>query len=526
MYIVSPPSLEEALGRITASAAGLRYRLVSLSDVARRLGIEDAGDLAWCDLLFVSLLARRAPRHQYAPAREVRDYTLYRVRSGLRAASLLAVAAGLLGGGSDLAGGYRAGRLAESLELRAGLYGQRYDEARERLPPAPAELPVLHFAVETAESLHAARTSPEALLFALNRVLDSYPGVHLESIDWSAGADSSLPLQSGNSPQVGSEPGAGGGVPGSGAASLQWSDLHGRIEPFDGDFRRALAQVAVLADALRALPGTVAVEVLSLPLDIASGASLRGDAGAGAGAAEAHFALRLRWSPGGKVEGEGMGVMPPPSRGSATLAARRMERFERGGKALARALLPFALALGAGAAMIGGASHYRDLEENRLEESGRELRQLRARYRSMDDEERRIEALLPRFRALEAQGVIGPETRLEWVETLRAASRCLALPELRYTLGTQERLQAALPGERAGFGVYRSLMELHLGLLHEEDLFRLFALMERESQGLFQVTSCRIRWAGAHFVHLPAAVNLRVVCVLEWLSLREPGAGP
>ena len=76
-----------------------------------------------------------------------------------------------------------------------------------------------------------------------------------------------------------------------------FAEIHGRIEPFEGNFRRALEQVGALADSLRALPGSAGVEVLSLPLDITSGASLRGDAGARAGTTEAPFALRLRWNP-------------------------------------------------------------------------------------------------------------------------------------------------------------------------------------------------------------------------------------
>ena len=202
------------------------------------------------------------------------------------------------------------------------------------------------------------------------------------------------------------------------------------------------------------------------------------------------------------------------------------EWIEVGGRALARALVPFVLALGTGAALVAGAHWYRGVEEARLAEGARELRELRAGFRSIDDEERRIEALLPRYRALEAEGVIGAEARLDWVETLRAASRRLALPELRYVLGTQERLGARVPPQIGALGVHRSLMELDLGLLHEGDLMRLLTVMERESRGLFSVSSCRLRRAGADFLLLPAAVNLRAVCVLEWFSLRDPRAGP
>ena len=166
----------------------------------------------------------------------------------------------------------------------------------------------------------------------------------------------------------------------------------------------------------------------------------------------------------------------------------QVERIEVGWKGLIRSLFPLALALGVSAAMIGGAHHYRGAKEARLAEVGRALSESRTRFRSIDDEKRRIEDLLPRFRALEADGIIGPEARLDWVETLRAASDRLGLPELRYALGAQESLPADPGAESAMFGVYRSHMDLHLGLLHEEDLIRLFEVMERESPGLFSVS--------------------------------------
>ena len=297
VYVVADATLQGDIGRLAPAAAELRYHLVSLPELGARLGIEDAHELAWCDRLFVALLGRRTPRHQYAPARATRDFSVHRIRSGLRTVSLLAVAAGMLGGGSGLAGGFSAARFADVLEAQAGVYRNRYERARMRLPPTPVELPAMRLAVEAAEGLREVRTSPGAVLQALSRSLDLHPGVRLESIDWRAGADSAPGPESGESPSFAPEPRPGGGALAAGRAIHHSADIHGRIEPFDGNYRQALAQVGGFADSLRSIPGVVEVGVRSLPLDIGSGASLRGDAGARAGAAEAPFALRLLWSP-------------------------------------------------------------------------------------------------------------------------------------------------------------------------------------------------------------------------------------
>lgn len=297
VHIVSHSGLQEAIGRLAPSSPSIRYRFVSLSEVGRRLGIAEAEDLVWCDRLFVSLMARRTPRHQYAPARETRAYALHRVRAGLRAASLLVFAGGLFGGGSGLADAFDAGRLAHSLEAQANLYRQRYDEARTRLPPTPVELSALQLAVETAESLREVRRTPGAMLLAVSRCLDPHPAARLESLAWSVEAGH-LPVRrppeaSLSAPESGIRHGA---APSPVHAPSLSVDLEGRIEPFDGDYRRALEQVDALTDSLRAVSGVVAVEVLSLPLDIGSEASLRGDAGARGAAAEAPFSLRVLWS--------------------------------------------------------------------------------------------------------------------------------------------------------------------------------------------------------------------------------------
>ena len=298
VYIVANAMLAEALERHAPESAAVRYRLVALSGLGRRLGIGDARSLVWSDSLFVTTLASHIPRRQYAPARVVRNYLLHRVRGGLRKASLVLVAAGLLASASGLSSGFGAGRLAASLDVQAALYRQRYDEARRRLPAPPVELPAMRFAVETARGFIEARTLPGPALLALSRVLYRHPEVRIESVDWGAepelGPSASRP---GAGDVHAGKPPARDGVLESGLPVHQFAEIHGRIEPFDGNFRHALEQVGALADSLRALPGSAAVEVLSLPLDITSGASLQGDAGARAVATTAPFALRLRWNP-------------------------------------------------------------------------------------------------------------------------------------------------------------------------------------------------------------------------------------
>ena len=297
VYIVSHPDGEESIRRLAPSSPSIHYRFVSLSEIGRRLGIVEAEDLLWSDRVFVSLLLRGAPGHQYAPVRETRGYALHRVRAGLGAVTLLVFGGGLLGGGSVLADAWDAARLARSLQAWADLYRQRYDEARARLPSIPVEVSALQVAVETAEGLRDARRTPDAMLAALSRCLDLQASIRIESIEWSAGDNHVTAWQPAQASSPASDSEAHRNAPGFARAPVFTLDVQGRIESFDGDWRRALEQVDEFADSLRAASGVVGVEVLSLPLDIGSGASLRGDAGARGGALEAPFELQLQWDP-------------------------------------------------------------------------------------------------------------------------------------------------------------------------------------------------------------------------------------
>ena len=189
-------------------------------------------------------------------------------------------------------------------------------------------------------------------------------------------------------------------------------------------------------------------------------------------------------------------------------------------KVMRGSLAGFLLAFLASAAMFAGGHWFRDGQEARRAGHARVLGEIRNRYRTLDDEERLIRALLPRYRELAAQGVIGPERRLDWIETLRAAARQLALPELRYSIRSEERIQGGSSSEAGSVQVFRTLMELELGLLHEADLPRLLAFLERHARGLYSVSGCRIERAEPRFVPLATAVNLRAACVLAWFTVR------
>lgn len=122
------------------------------------------------------------------------------------------------------------------------------------------------------------------------------------------------------------------------------------------------------------------------------------------------------------------------------------------------------------------------------------------------------------YQELSANGVVGPEQRLAWIQATRDAGRDLHLPYLRYTASPQRPFEAPwlVPGVTAP--VLVSQMDLQLGLVHELDLFRLLERL-REAPGLLQVESCSLEMLSADSAPQADKANLTGSCQLNLYSM-------
>jgi hypothetical protein len=71
----------------------------------------------------------------------------------------------------------------------------------------------------------------------------------------------------------------------------QITEIQGHLDPFDGDFRNAIAKINDFADKLSKVKTVHDVSILSLPLDVSSDSSLTGNTGSEA--KEARFSIRV-----------------------------------------------------------------------------------------------------------------------------------------------------------------------------------------------------------------------------------------
>ena len=227
------------------------------SGAGARAGPEES----FSDGFFMQQALKRRPANIYATPRERRYLFMRRLRGGLLTAGALLLAAGAALGGLNLAKGLLYQHRSRTAAAQADSYAAQYEEARRRLPETPVEPAELKVAIDIAEALARRKTGPGGAVRLLSDSLGRFPAVQATRLVWSAAAET-VP-----------EDAIAPGLP----PRCCQARLEGRIEPFDGDFRAAMAVINRFADDLRGQSATHSIRLLALPLNLSPDADLQGD---------------------------------------------------------------------------------------------------------------------------------------------------------------------------------------------------------------------------------------------------------
>ena len=142
-------------------------------------------------------------------------------------------------------------------------------------------------------------------------------------------------------------------------------------------------------------------------------------------------------------------------------------------------------------------------------------------FLSVDEDERLVRARYPEYRRLAAEGLLGEEQRLDWLEALRDADAALKLPAIRYDIDAQQPWRRTLEVDTGPYTLRSSDMTLTLALVHEGDLVRLLERLRTARVGLFSVETCSVGRRATPA--LPAAAPaLDASCTLRWVTLGSP----
>ncbi len=162
---------------------------------------------------------------------------------------------------------------------------------------------------------------------------------------------------------------------------------------------------------------------------------------------------------------------------------------------------------------------YGDLEAAQRQRDAAAARKQRIEQRlsQVRTEEQELKERARVFQRLQQSGIAGPERRLEWTELLRDIQYRLRIPGLGYEFGVRQPLHQS----DGNYAYFVSPMRLQLRLVHEEDLLRILASLQREAKALVLIRQCTLaplagREAAADLAQLTAE------CDLRWVTVDRP----
>lgn len=179
--------------------------------------------------------------------------------------------------------------------------------------------------------------------------------------------------------------------------------------------------------------------------------------------------------------------------------------------------------------LIGGGSvltteHLKKSSEKTFKEATAARLDIQTRLGRARVEEQELRDKIGRFQAFKARGYIGPEQRLDWIETIARIKAARRIFKLAYEFAPQRPVEASiLPGgaSAGGFEIMSSQMRLQIELLHEGELLAFLADLRNTVPALLEVRSCAIERIAPSTTNRGNNAQLKAECTLEWITLRE-----
>jgi hypothetical protein len=281
VIVVAPPGERHTFERALASDARLAFRTVDAAEAARAAGLKALPAGAGAEALYLHLAANKPTREQFANRDDRRRYSMWQLQRGIVAAGAAVFGLCALTAGARWLEAWEVRAQAASMALEANRAAEEYKRITAGFPVTQTSTENLRATVTEFTRIASHTASPETAFVHVSRVLDEFPQVELDRIDFSVGQpdprDRAAALAQPNATRPRSD------LQGDAAVRLE---LSGRVNATQrNDYRGITALVRRFAGAL----GKSGYEVVrtALPFDVTSEGTLTGDIGGGSDAGEA-----------------------------------------------------------------------------------------------------------------------------------------------------------------------------------------------------------------------------------------------
>lgn len=169
-----------------------------------------------------------------------------------------------------------------------------------------------------------------------------------------------------------------------------------------------------------------------------------------------------------------------------------------------------------------GGLQYKNIENENFTQAKNSLSSSHNALNKKSKEIALVDDYLEAYKALNDNGFIGDERRLSWVESIKATNKEIKLPRFNYTILAQKDFIRLGLKQSKRVKAMASQMNLDLGILHEEDIFKVFKLLDENVQSHFIVDACAVSIGQNRELKVDKA-NLKAQCVVNWVNLKVSG---
>ena len=184
----------------------------------------------------------------------------------------------------------------------------------------------------------------------------------------------------------------------------------------------------------------------------------------------------------------------------------------------------FVIALVSCFILLAISLYYHQAREAEWRAAKHALVQQKVKYQQARDQVKLLEEYENQFDKIKAEGVFGEEQRIQWIETIQTSADSRKIPNVKFNIDQQNKLDKSSLDDLTGVDIYLSRMNLDFQLLHEGDLFGLLQDLDRNARGLNTVNKCQIK---NNFSELNSVVDSQTLanfsgyCELYWFTLDE-----
>lgn len=273
IYILAHGEVLVDLNNRVKETALTRYHLIDVATLSREMGIEGVLTTPFSDYLYAHSLLSATPQNHYGSTNDTHYFSMHQARVGLYAASILTLLAGTTWGGYNFISGISLKHQSTKIAQDAAYFQARYEIAKKDLPPTVVEPADIKSAIDIIDTLAKHKSTPFLMMSAVSKVLDRYPNLQIDGIDWTVNTDPNTHSFENNRFDEDKQ-----GIEKGDYKYYHIATIKGHLTPFDGNYRNALGMVKRFANSIKAEENVHHVTIDSLPLDISPESKLSGAA--------------------------------------------------------------------------------------------------------------------------------------------------------------------------------------------------------------------------------------------------------